>query len=110
MSADRYSPCPVCATILHNDIIRLQAELTGQYGKLPLSQWEEKRRIIEDLKTRQNNMPLTMREDWEVSMEGSMGKLGFPEVHFTYSCSCQKCKTQSKIYRFFREKDMKEET
>ena len=54
-------------------------------------------------------MPLTMREDWEVNMEGSMGKLGFPEVHFTYSCSCQKCKTQNKIYRFFREKDMKEE-
>lgn len=88
MSADNWARCPRCVQDARAEFDELVETLDREYGQMPRAEWEELQAAVnvgfDPLK-----IPATVREDWEVGLDGNE-----PEdavIIVSYKARCEKC-------------------
>ena len=82
MSANNWQVCPRCKRQNDEERSKEQAEIEGQYGKIPSAEYMQ---LLEKSKKRPSTISENLREDWEIwtDLAGTFNVI--------YHCSCDAC-------------------
>lgn len=82
MSANNWRVCPRCKRQNDEERAKEQAEVEGQYGKVPAAEYT---RLLEKSKKRSPTICENLREDWEIGIDQD------GTFFVIYHCSCDVC-------------------
>jgi hypothetical protein len=84
MSADNWTVCPRCLKLAEKELAVTEKDVTANYGKIPADQYLASLEIIKKMKHMLENPEQTLREDYDIGVNGQEFSVG-------YSARCATC-------------------